>query len=341
MIIPTSNIQLIQSKKHGPQELISSEIPTPNPGEVVVLVDSAGLNPVDHLIARFGILVTEFPTVMGSDGAGIITAVSPEVTALKVGDRVFFQAFIGRARTSSFQQYAALPTALVSRLPNNISFEQGATIGAAGMTSAVCLFRELKLAAPWTADAVEKNQGNTVLIWGGSTSVGHLAIQLAALAGVKVIVTASPQYHDLLKSIGATHTIDYKAPDVVDQIHALTDGKLTHAFTTAGPGTQATFDSLSTTEESHLVIINPADIQGAESFPNRYIMIGSGSSQDYGLSAALWGFVSQALKDGKIIPQATRVIGGLDKIVAAQEDQIAGKVSSVKLIAKPVLSHLA
>ncbi|KAJ3032940.1 hypothetical protein HDU99_010867, partial [Rhizoclosmatium hyalinum] len=142
-------------------------------------------------------------------------------------------------------------------------------------------------------------------------------------------------------SIGATHTIDYKAPVVVDQIRALTDGKLTQAFTTAGPGTQATFDSLSTTEESHLVIINPADIQGAESFPNRHVTFGSGSSQDYGLSAALWGFVSQALKDGKIIPQATRVIGGLDKIVAAQEDQIAGKVSSVKLIAKPVLSHLA
>ncbi|ORY43680.1 GroES-like protein [Rhizoclosmatium globosum] len=284
-----------------PQELISSEIPTPNPGEVVVLVDSAGLNPVDHLIARFGILVTEFPTVMGSDGAGIITAVSPEVTALKVGDRVFFQAFIGRARTSSFQQ-------------------------------------ELKLAAPWTADAVEKNQGKTFLF---GVDLLLLVIWLAALAGVKVIVTASPQYHDLLKSIGATHTIDYKAPNVVDQIRALTDGKLTHAFTTAGPGTQATFDSLSTTEESHLVIINPADIQGAESFPNRHVTFGSGSSQDYGLSAALWGFVSQALKDGKIIPQATRVIGGLDKIVAAQEDQIAGKVSSVKLIAKPVLSHLA
>ncbi|ORY43703.1 hypothetical protein BCR33DRAFT_766402, partial [Rhizoclosmatium globosum] len=245
--------------------------------------------------------------ILGSDGAGVVVAAADDVSVPAIGDRVFFQAQIGNIRSSTFQRYAAVPAVLAAPLPHSLSFEQGATLGVAGITAARALFVALQLDVPWTADVVAKNAGKTVLIWGGSTSVGHLA-----------------------------HTIDYKAPDVVDQIRALTNGNLTHAFDTTGPGSQPSFDALSKSAASTLAIINPDNVQGKDAFANRTVSSVFGSSHaDVNFASLFWSFFSSKLKEGKIIPQDTRVIGGLDKIVEAQAEQIAGKVSSQKLIAIP------
>ncbi|KAI8615094.1 chaperonin 10-like protein [Chytriomyces sp. MP71] len=331
-----SNSALVQQVKQGAQEVTATAIPVLSEGEVLVRIDSAGLNPVDWKIVKYGIFLQSWPTVLGSDGSGVVTEVAPGVTSHKVGDRVFFQARIGDIKTSTFQQYAAIRSNLAARLPGNISFEQGATLGVAGITAALGLFKVLKFAAPFTPGALEANKGKLVLIWGGSTSVGHVATQLANLAGLTVIVTASPQYHDKLKTLGATYTIDYRAADVVQQIAAVTQGKLFAAFDTTGPGSQASFDSLSATEPSILAVINEAKVTNQDAFANRSIQSFLGSSYvDIDFAAHFWLWVSTVLEAGKLVPLETKVIGGLDAIVAAQADQIAGKVSSVKLIAKP------
>ncbi|KAJ3066034.1 hypothetical protein HDU99_003976 [Rhizoclosmatium hyalinum] len=338
MLMPTDNhnIALVQSVKSGPQEVKQVDVPALKAGEVLVKLEATGLNPVDYKIAHYGVFIQSWPTILGSDGAGVVVAAADDVSVPAIGDRVFFQAQIGNIRSSTFQRYAAVPAVLAAPLPHSLSFEQGATLGVAGITAARALFVALQLDAPWTADVVAKNAGKTVLIWGGSTSVGHLAVQLAALAGATVIVTASPQYHAKLKTLGAAHTIDYKAPDVVDQIRALTNGNLTHAFDTTGPGSQPSFDSLSKSAASTLAIINPDNVQGKDAFANRTVSSVFGSSYaDVNFASLFWSFFSSKLKEGKIIPQDTRVIGGLDKIVEAQAEQIAGKVSSQKLIAIP------
>ncbi|KAJ3401150.1 hypothetical protein HDU80_006281 [Chytriomyces hyalinus] len=335
----TTNAALVQLEKQGPQTVSSTVFPVPtiSDDEVLVRIDSAGLNPVDWKITKYGVFVDTFPTVLGSDGAGVVTQVGQAVGSHKVGDRVFFQGQIGNVKTSTFQQFAAVKATLAAHLPDNTTFEQGATLGVAGITSAVGLFTTLGFAAPWVAGATEANKGKQVLIWGGSTSVGHLAVQLASLAGLTVIVTASPQYHATLKTLGAAHTVDYRAPDIVDQIKAITKGTLTHAYDTTGPGSQPSFDALSTTEPSILAVINAADhVTNQAAFSNRKIVSLLGSSYaNMQLAVPFWKYVTQLLESGKLVPQATKVIGGLDVIVAGQKDQMDGKVSSVKLIAKP------
>ncbi|KAJ3058628.1 hypothetical protein HDU98_005282 [Podochytrium sp. JEL0797] len=140
---------------------------------------SAGLNPVDWKIAGYIVpLVNSYPNIY------IVTAVAKNVSVPKIGDRVFFQENIGAPRTSTFQQFAAIPNALAISLPNNVSFEQGATLGVAGITAAVGLFKVLGLATPWAPDVLEKNKGTAVLIWGGSTSVGHVGELFVVLSHV-------------------------------------------------------------------------------------------------------------------------------------------------------------
>ncbi|KAJ3111919.1 hypothetical protein HK100_002510 [Physocladia obscura] len=333
-----SNKALVYPAKHASQ-FISTEsfpIPTLAPGEVLIKIEYAGLNPVDWKIVKYGIFIETFPTVLGSDGSGIVVQVADDVSIPKIGDSVFFQGNYSSPKTCTFQQYAALPAPFVYRLPHNISFEQGATLAVSGISASVGLFEVLKITPPWVPDAIAANKDKTVLIWGGSTAAGHLAIQFANLAGVTVIVTASPQYHDSLKKLGAHHVIDYKASDVGEQIKALTNGKLTLAFDLVGASTQLIFNLLHPTESSSLALLNSDNVTGKEAFPNRHVLPVYGSSFMYASFAkSFWGYVSDILEKGLLIPQNFRVLGGLDAVVEGQAEQIAGKVSSVKLIVKP------
>lgn len=139
---------------------------------------------------------------------------------------------MGTAKHGSFQKYATTREQVVAKIPDDMTFEQGAVLPIAISTSSVGLFDILKLSPP----SIEpKSAQGTVLIWGASSSLGSVGIQLAKAAGYEVIATASSKNHEYAKALGASEVFDYKQPDVVEQIKkSLTGRKLVGVYDTIG-----------------------------------------------------------------------------------------------------------
>lgn len=198
--------------------------PVPGSGEVVVRARAVAMNPIDNLpgLARRMVLPwLRYPAVLGSDVAGDVVATGASVTGIRVGDRVVGYAVgVEKSRNSpaqgAFQTHVVLMERMCSPLPDTVSFEEAAVLPLAMTTAAAGLFEshQLALGLP-TATYPERHE--TVLIFGGATSVGMNAIQLARNAGYDVIATASARNGPLLQRLGAGIVVDYHDPDVTDQ----------------------------------------------------------------------------------------------------------------------------
>jgi NADPH2:quinone reductase len=189
------------------------EMPTPNAGqgEVRVKLEASGVNPSDTYRRGGPGGPMEYPRVItNSDGAGIVDQVGPGATRFKVGDRVWL--YNGQRNGRAFgtaAEYIALDENLVTPLPDNVSFAEGATLGVPGMTAWVCLYH----AGPI------KDQ--TVLVTGGAGAVGHYGIQLAKWGGARVITTvSSPQKAEIARAAGADLVINYKTENVAERVLA-------------------------------------------------------------------------------------------------------------------------
>ena len=191
--------------------------PTPKPkeDEILVQVRSAALNPVDIAQRDFGFNTSQYPGVLGSDVGGVIAAVGSSVSHFMVGDRVtaFAPAFDneGLADYGAFQEYVLCPASYSAKLPASMSFNEAAMFPMAVQTA---------MAGFYSIDILPgyKPAGEAVLVWGGSSSVGSTAVQIAKVMGFRVYATASPKHHDYVKSLGASRVFDYRASDVVGSI---------------------------------------------------------------------------------------------------------------------------
>jgi NADPH:quinone reductase-like Zn-dependent oxidoreductase len=121
----------------------------------------------------------------------------------------------GKATNAGFQQYSTCLEILVSAVPDSVPLANAAVLPLATDTASAGLFHVLGLPFP---TLTPKSLGKSILIWGGSSSVGSSAIQLAVAAGYTVATTASIANHEYVKSLGATHILNYKDPQVVEQI---------------------------------------------------------------------------------------------------------------------------
>ncbi|WP_329243560.1 zinc-binding alcohol dehydrogenase family protein [Actinoallomurus sp. NBC_01490] len=228
------NTALWLRKRGAPFEVGPAPYTHPAANEVVVRARAVAVNPVDG-IPRFLYRVVlpwlTFPAVVGSDVAGEVVEVGPGVTRLRPGDRVLGHAFgveksQNRAAEGAFQHYVVLLQHMVSPIPDSLSFEQAAVLPLTLSTAATGLFQEnhLGLAMPG-AGPVDRPE--TVLVWGGSTSVGSNAIQLARSAGYRVVATASPRNFDYVRSLGAAEAVDRRSRTAVDEIvERIGDGPL-------------------------------------------------------------------------------------------------------------------
>lgn len=134
---------------------------------------------------------------------------------------------------SAFQNYTLVTEKLTSALPDSLSFAQGAVLPLAISTASAGLFQKdtLNLPLPSATRKIETDNKDTILIWGGASSVGATAIQLAVAAGLKVITTASSQNKDFVESLGAQTVIDYKSPNVVEEVaNALRGSQIAGVF---------------------------------------------------------------------------------------------------------------
>ncbi len=205
--------------RQGParEVLTAGELPTPSPakGEVLVRLMASGVNPADTYMRRGEAGPMQYPRVVThSDGAGVIEAVGPGIPAARIGERVWLYNGQRNGRwCGTAAEFIALDADLVSRLPDDVSFAEGATLGIPCMTAHRCVF----LAGPV--------QGRTLLVTGGAGAVGHYAVQLAAWAGATVIATVSSDAKAArAREGGAAHVIDYRREDVAARVLAMTGG---------------------------------------------------------------------------------------------------------------------
>ncbi|MFI0900421.1 zinc-binding alcohol dehydrogenase family protein [Streptomyces sp. NPDC020983] len=204
----------------------------PGAGEVVVRVRAVAVNPVDGLpglLYRVALPWLDFPAVIGSDVAGEVVATGPGVTRLRPGDRVLGHAAgvdrtRNRAAEGAFQHYAVLLEHMVAGIPDTLPFAQAAVLPLGLSTAATGLFQtdHLGLALPGPDPA---DRGETVLVWGASTSVGSNAVQLARNAGYRVLATASPHNFGYLRSLGAAGTVDRRGRGAVAEVLDLIGGE--------------------------------------------------------------------------------------------------------------------
>ena len=204
----------------------------PNDDQIVIRNRAVAVNPLEWIIQVDGRLTygwLKYPTVLGSDVAGEVVEVGAAVTRFQVGDRVLGHAVgddkdVNRAAEGAFQQYTVVLERLAAPIPDSLPFTDAAVLPLGVSTASVALFQtdQLGLRHP---SAHPEPTGETLLVWGGSTSVGSNAIQLAVAAGYQVVTTASPRNFDYVRSLGASEVFDHHSPTAVPDIIAAFRGR--------------------------------------------------------------------------------------------------------------------
>ncbi|MCK7614412.1 NADPH:quinone reductase [Roseibium sediminicola] len=216
-------MRAITYDRFGPAEevLTLEELPTQSaaPGEVLVRLATSGVNPSDiraRAGGRPGVTEPPFPKIIPhSDGAGVIEAVGEGVSKARIGERVWIWNGQWQRAFGTAADYIALPEGQAVKLPEETSFEEGAVLGIPGLTAVHAVLGGGPVA------------GKTVLVSGGAGTVGHLAIQVAAASGAKVLATARGAAGlQAARDAGAAHVFDYAADDLAADILEATGGKL-------------------------------------------------------------------------------------------------------------------
>ncbi|MCK7623818.1 NADP-dependent oxidoreductase [Streptomyces sp. RS10V-4] len=192
-------------------QLMELPEPEPGPGEVLVRLAAAGLNPVDWKLAdgKFGDAVkASFPLVLGSDGAGEVVAVGSGVRRFTVGDPVFGQFQRPERGGGSYAELAVAEENALALAARSVTYATSAAVPTAGMT-AYNLVEETRI-----------SEGRRVLVVGATGGVGTFLTQLAAGRGAEVIATARPAKAELMRTLGAAETVDHTAGPVADQVLA-------------------------------------------------------------------------------------------------------------------------
>ena len=192
-------------------------LPKPGAGELLIRVHSSAVNPSDcNRRAGHGHRM-DYPLIIpNSDGSGEVVEIGPDADPYWLDRKVwFYNGQRGRAFGSA-AQYIAIDQALVSDLPDSVTFEEGATLGIPCMTAYVCLVDEIH----------ESFDGVDILVTGGAGAVGHYAIQLATSMGARVVATVSnPSKANEAKIAGAQHTVEYGEKNWADAVLQATNGR--------------------------------------------------------------------------------------------------------------------
>jgi NADPH:quinone reductase-like Zn-dependent oxidoreductase len=188
----------------GPEVLHAETLPVPRPGRTQVLVrlDSAGIGVWDPYVrsGEFKLGPERFPQVIGNDGAGEVVAAGDDVRRFGVGDRVYAYSLAG----GFYAEYVAVEEDAIAPIPQGLSTEAAGVLGADGVTALTGLDDELHVSA-----------GQTLMIYGASGGIGHIAVQLAKRMGARVLAVASgPDGVELVRRLGADAAVDGKQDDV-------------------------------------------------------------------------------------------------------------------------------
>lgn len=300
----------------GPEVLRLEDVPdpAPSPGEVVVSVKAAGVNPVDTYI-RAGTYVFKppLPYTPGMDAAGVVEAVGQGVSRVKAGDRVYTAGTLSGA----YAQKTTCSEGQVYKLPQKITFSQGAGVYIAYATAYRAIF-QIALA----------RAGETLFIHGASGGVGVAAVQIARAAGLTVIGTGgTPKGRELALREGAHHVLDHRAPDYLEHLRTLTGGKgvdvivemLANVNLGKDLGLLAPRGRVVVVGSRGPVEINPRDLMGKDASIRAMSLLVAPASDLAGIHAALYA----GLENGTLRP------------VVGQEIPLAEAVRAQRAVMEP------
>ena len=338
-----SNTAAWQPKPGVPLEIKDTPYTSPPADSIVIKNHAIALNPIDFKlqdIALFPFL--SYPTILGLDAAGEIVEVGSAVSSqFKLGDRVLALAGGASSNTpsgSSFQEYSVVAAKMVTKIPDSLSYTDASVMPLGIATSACGLFQKDHLALNYPSHS-PKPTGQTLLVWGGSSSVGINAIQLALAAGYEVITTASPKNFELLRGLGASEAIDYNldsASLLEKLINAFKGRTLAGVLHTAGDasGPISICADLFSKIEGKRFFTTCVPLPTAIPADFKHSRIFASTIKDNGVAEAVFGdFLPGAIAEGKYkpAPQAEVVGSGLESIQKGL-DILRKGVSAKKLV---------
>ncbi|KAK7422352.1 hypothetical protein QQX98_001631 [Neonectria punicea] len=285
---------VVEVRKGGSPNLVQKSIPLPAlaSNQVLVKVATVAQNPTD--VQAFDTNYFDDGAVLGCDFAGTVEAVGSDVTRVSKGDTIAGLIWGGEIKgVGAYSEYTIADESICFKVPASISVTQAAAIPLAALTSWLALFSKDSL-------DIDRNAGSdaTILIWGGSSSVGLYAIQIAALHGFNIVTTCSPRHFERVQLLGAKHAFDYRDPNIVQLIND------------AAPGLAYVFDTIGN-ETSSVLASQAVDERGAEFCEKLPALI----------------------EEGKIKPTDIRVVpGGLEGVAAGFQEHRDGKISATKLV---------
>ncbi|MCS5497107.1 zinc-binding alcohol dehydrogenase family protein [Cnuibacter physcomitrellae] len=352
-----------------------ADMPEPGPEELLVRVRAIAVNPLDEVKQWTGDLMYRwlpYPAILGEDVAGEVVSVGPSVSRFAPGDRVVAYA-VGMERDrrhraeGGFQHYVVVRADLAAPIPDRLSFEEVVVLPLAVSTAATALFQSDHLALPHpTGSPSAVGTRGTVVVWGGSTSVGSNAIQLAAASGHRVATTASPRNHERMRALGADVVADYRDPSAVSQLgSALREDRVVGILAVGTGSARPAVALAAATGATRVALASPAvsfgDLprRGGPSLRAARTMMRLGASTSltqlrarrHGIDARfVWGstlmtnevgrmlwedYLPTALADGRHVcaPEAEVVGEGLESIQPAL-DRLRAGVSARKLVVR-------
>ncbi|KAJ4188405.1 hypothetical protein NW755_006565 [Fusarium falciforme] len=329
-------------------------VPTPRAGQVLIRVIVCGSNPKDVKSALY-----LPPQNFGDDIAGIIEDVGEGVTEFRKGDRVaaFHEMFTPHG---AFAEYSIAWARSTFHIPENVSFEEAATVPLTAMTAAIGLYRDLGLPPPWSTDE-DRPETGPLVVYGAGAAVGAFAVQLACKSGVHPIIAVAGQSKDHVETLidrnkGDT-IIDYRlGPDVtVAEIKkALKGAFLHHAFDSIGDHGSDKILGAVLEPDSKLSMVLPRDkaripktpgvpwpagfvapaLEGlAEDTQVFWTAVGSihGAYKEFGY--IYFRYFSLGLQEGWLRSHPYEVVpGGLDGLAEGLTRLLEGKAHAVKFV---------
>ena len=314
----------------------SRTTPTPSPGQILIHNHAIAINPADWKMQESDHFIQSYPTVLGSDVAGVVDSVGADVTRFKPGDRVIGYAAMlitGQPGEGAFQSFTIVNEIVTTKLPDSMSFEEGATLPMAIGTAGAGIFSNLRV--PRTQSS------GGFLVWGASGSVGAATVQVAASLGYTVFAVCSKRNFDAVKRIGARAAFDYHESTVVEDV--------VQAAQSAGVEIKIAYDSISEHGSAPqaaaildafgggklcVVIPYPPDAPKYENVQISHVFALNVVTKEKELGAWLFNdWLQTKLHDGsyKISPDVQIVGKGLESIQDALELLKKG-VSSKKLV---------
>lgn len=328
----------------GKAEIQTVPLPKLRSDYVLVKVSAVALNPTDW--KHIDYLSTPGCTV-GCDYAGTVEEVGSAVTKKwSKGDRIAgFTHGVNAVEKEDgcFAQYCVAKGDVQMAIPSSLSFEQASTLGVGVSTVGQGLYQSLGLPSPDSPAKVPL----WVLVYGGSTATGSLAIQYAKLSGLKVVTTCSSHNFEFVKSLGADEAFDYKDADCGAQIRKYTEDKLTHAFDciSEGKSPQICGDAISSKggKVSYLLPVETPrkDVETKNTLA--YTITGErftfgpqempANPADFEFGKGFWELSTKLFAEGKLKVHRPEVRkGGLEGVFGGLKDLKEGKVSGVKLV---------